>query len=150
MPTALLPLPAPVRGCDGCTLCCKVMAIRGLNKPADSWCQHCEIATGCTIYAERPAGCRTFNCRYLLDPALGEEWKPSVSKLVIVPGGDRVLVHVDHEHPEAWRREPYYSIIKQWSRHTAGLPVFLRIGRRLIAVYPSREVEMSSAGLWPE
>jgi hypothetical protein len=47
--------PSAKRACGDCTLCCKVMAIEALAKPAGSWCRHCKPGQGCAIYAERPA-----------------------------------------------------------------------------------------------
>src|SRR5262249_50752592 len=39
-----------VRGCDGCTLCCKVMEVKEIAKPGGKWCAHCKTGTGCGIY----------------------------------------------------------------------------------------------------
>ena len=39
---------------DGCTACCKILKIRELNKPANTWCKHCNIGVGCGIYDSRP------------------------------------------------------------------------------------------------
>ena len=46
--------------------------------------------------------------------------------------------------PNAWTREPYYGQIKQWAREGAehGRFVFVRIGPRMIAVLPDREVDL--------
>lgn len=49
--------------CDGCTICCKILEIKAINKKAWERCKHCE--NGCTIYATRPAVCREFECAYL-------------------------------------------------------------------------------------
>lgn len=35
--------------CDGCTAWCKVMKVRELDKPANTWCTHCTIDAGCGI-----------------------------------------------------------------------------------------------------
>jgi hypothetical protein len=42
------------RSCGDCTLCCKVMAVEALGKPAGSWCSHCKPGRGCLIYETRP------------------------------------------------------------------------------------------------
>jgi hypothetical protein len=41
---------AASKQCGDCTLCCKVMAIEMLAKPAGAWCPHCTAKRGCTIY----------------------------------------------------------------------------------------------------
>jgi hypothetical protein len=55
----------------------------------------------------------------------------------------RISVHVDPGHPAAWRREPYYSQFKQWSRRFTGqkiLVVFVK--RRVIVVLPDSDVDL--------
>lgn len=56
------------RSCGSCSMCCKVLGIPELDKPADKWCQHCDPGNdGCTIYEDRPPVCRTFECIWLQD-----------------------------------------------------------------------------------
>jgi len=107
----------PGRSCENCTLCCKVLGIPELQKPRDAVCSHCDWTKGCTIYARRPGACRDFDCSYLLSPALGDEWKPTTSHMVLgyMAEADIVLVYTDPDHSGVWRREPYYSRIKKWA-----------------------------------
>ena len=58
------------RACGDCTLCCKVMAIEELAKPAGQWCRHCKPGRGCLIYDSRPAECSAFDCLWLIDAAV--------------------------------------------------------------------------------
>lgn len=108
----------PTRGCGSCTLCCKVLGIEALEKPPGRWCERCKVGTGCSRYEARPAECRDFLCGFLTMPALGENWRPSVSRLVIgFEGGTKaMLIQVDPDRPEAWKRAPYYQQLKEWSR----------------------------------
>jgi len=128
------------RNCDGCTLCCKLMGIKALEKPVGAWCEHCEAGSGCKIYERRPEKCRTFLCGYLANPELGEEWKPSRSKIVLSLSGDgkRVVVNVDPDRPDAWKREPYYSTLKAWARKSQsnGGEVFVAAGPRVFRIDP--------------
>src|SRR5262245_34979797 len=65
------------RQCGDCSLCCKLLNIDELNKPANTWCQHCRPGKGgCSIYADRPPDCRTFACGWLTHPEFGDIWKP--------------------------------------------------------------------------
>jgi hypothetical protein len=138
--------PIAIRGCDGCTLCCKVMAVRELPKPAGTWCQHCKAGTGCGIYDGRPAECRTFMCGYLQLPALSEAWKPSASRLIVSSElmENRINIHVDPGRPDAWRREPFYAEIKQWSRRITPErgQVVVMIGERSIVILPDHDVDL--------
>jgi hypothetical protein len=74
---------APGRTCGTCTLCCKIYAIRELNKPAGRWCVHAERDRGCKIYNERPDTCRGFYCMWRVDATLGPEWKPETAHFVV-------------------------------------------------------------------
>ena len=110
---------AAVRSCGTCTLCCKLFDIRALDKPQFEWCKHCAVGHGCRIYEQRPDECREFNCSWLLDATLGEEWRPSRSKIVLTREGSVIGVHVDPARPDAWRNEPYHSQIRGWAAQSA-------------------------------
>ena len=90
--------------------------------------------------------CRAFYCGYLLSPELGEHWRPSRSKLVVAfkPDGMEIVIHVDPGVPNAWRAEPYYSESRGRAGQAAGTAhtLFVQIGRRIIAVFPDREVDL--------
>jgi hypothetical protein len=138
----------PGRSCGACTLCCKVMGIVALGKPMGVWCRHCS-ESGCTIYGERPRDCRVFYCAWLATAALGEEWRPDRSKLVLAYelGGARIAAYVDPDHPDAWRREPFYSALKQWARAPAPVrQVVACLGRHTVAILPDRDVDLGIVG----
>jgi hypothetical protein len=106
----------PGRQCGSCTLCCKLMAIPELGKPAGIWCSHCAPGKGCNIYEMRPAECRSFLCGWLTTPQLGPEWKPDKSKIVLTRprDGNVITIRCDSGFPDAWRRAPYYQEIMRW------------------------------------
>lgn len=56
--------PAPGRQCGDCTACCTVLEQVELRKPMRCACEHI-VRGGCRIYADRPQGCREFNCLWL-------------------------------------------------------------------------------------
>src|SRR5690348_13326370 len=105
------------RTCGTCTMCCKVFDIPSLAKPEGKWCKHCDIGKGCRIYDTRPDQCRQFVCLWLQDPTLPPEWKPETSKLVmsIWPTTGFIYVQVDPGSPLAWRKEPYFSRLRELS-----------------------------------
>jgi hypothetical protein len=141
----------PVRDCDGCTLCCKLMGVGALEKPKGKWCLHCKIGAGCEIHPTRPEECRTFYCAYTMDREIGDHWKPSESKLILcVLNGDgpgdiaRLEIHVDPSRADAWRQQPYFSEIKAWSKGAAvsNSQVTVHIGAHVWAILPDREVDL--------
>jgi hypothetical protein len=141
----------PVRSCGDCSLCCKVMRIAALDKPPGSWCKHCKPGSGCTIYPDRPQECRDFVCLYLINAELGEEWKPSQSKIVLVSeqDGNRIVAHVDPQRPDAWKQQPYYQQLKQWAAQSVAFrgQVIACVGRRMHMIFPDRDVDLGIVGL---
>jgi hypothetical protein len=128
-------------------MCCKVPPIPELGKPAARWCQHAVIGQGCGIYEERPAVCRRFYCAWMMDPALGPEWKPEKAKFVMFPDHEHkelLNVMVDPAFPDAWIRPPFLAAIKGWvaSGATLGRFALVHVGRQLTAVLPDRVVDL--------
>lgn len=59
---------------NGCGLCCRVMRIQELDKPADVWCEHFKKGKGCGIYASRPGSCASFKCLWLVSQDRSNKW----------------------------------------------------------------------------
>ena len=80
------------------------------------------------------------------DPSLGPEWKPDRAKFVVYlqRNGVHLQVAVDPSFPNAWTKPPYVAQIRRWAAQGAerGRFVFIRIGARMIAVLPDRDVDM--------
>jgi hypothetical protein len=137
------------RSCDGCTLCCKLLNIASLKKPRLVWCEHCSIGVGCGIYADRPGECADFYCTYRVSPQLGEEWKPSLCKMVVnfESANKRVNVSVDPDFAGVWRREPYYSQLKAMALHMLRGQGHLVVweGEDAIVILPDRDVPIGRA-----
>ena len=134
-----------IRPCGSCSLCCKVIGIAALDKPAGQWCPHFARGAGCAIYAEAPSECRQFQCFWSNETLKGDEWKPDRCKLVVWsnrPG--RIIVDVDGDYPNAWRRQPYHGQIRTWSdRRTANpVEVLVRVRGRMIVVFPEAEIDL--------
>jgi len=132
------------RACADCSLCCKIMAIEELDKPAHSWCRHCKPKQGCQIHQTRPSECRTFNCLWLADEHLGQHWRPDRSKLVLTTSEDGIEIRCDPAFPDAWRKEPFRSEIQKLaeSGEVHDVTVLVIIGKRMILVTPDREFDL--------
>ncbi len=139
---------APGRQCGDCTLCCKVMAIEELAKPASAWCPHCEPGRGCRIYPDRPVECRSFSCVWLVNELLEEHWKPSRSKLVLTTSEDGLEVRCDPGFPDACRREPFRSELREWavSGETLDMTVVVIVGQRMTLLTPECEFDLGIVG----
>lgn len=136
----------PGRSCEGCTLCCKLMAVEPLEKPRAVWCAHCDQKSGCRIYEARPEACRIFYCGYRRLAQIDERWFPAKAKLLVnyETAANRVAVHVDPVRADGWRAEPYYSTLKQWARRalTEGGSVVVWIGSRVIVILPEMDRDL--------
>lgn len=88
--------------CDGCTLCCKLLAIPELKKPLNTICSHCTVGVGCKIYQSRPGSCRKFYCRYITDN-LSKALKPDHCHVVFekLPNCVVYLALIDPDYPNA-------------------------------------------------
>lgn len=117
-----------LRPCGDCMLCCKVMAIKELDKPCDKWCQHAARGLetvhkgadglvqigGCKIYDERPDVCRGFNCLWKLG-VLPEEYKPNKIHAVVWASDENppvVVVSIDKSFPGVQKSEPVKTLIE--------------------------------------
>ncbi|MBM3506971.1 MAG: hypothetical protein FJX64_04460 [Alphaproteobacteria bacterium] len=134
------------RSCASCTLCCKVMAVRELNKPRLTWCTHCDKKRGCTQYETRPETCREFYCAWMTTAELGDHWKPLASRMVLVHDRARnwLIVHVDSGRADAWRAEPYLAELRAWARYMVakGGRVFVFQGERVIGLLADGEQDL--------
>ena len=105
-----------MRPCGDCMLCCKVMAIKELDKPCDKWCGHADLVhIGCKIYDERPPVCRGFNCLWKLG-VLPEEYKPNKIHAVVWSSDEDppvVVVAIDKSFPGVRDSEPVKSLIEK-------------------------------------
>ncbi|MES2984017.1 MAG: hypothetical protein V4735_02385 [Pseudomonadota bacterium] len=140
----------PGRSCGDCALCCKILEIKALDKPRDVWCSHCSTRQKCDIYLDRPQTCRNYNCGYMTQPWIGEEWYPRNARMMISFGADgqHMFVQVDPTRADAWRREPYLSQLRQWARlnNPRGQQVIVSLNGRYIVVFPDREVDLGPIG----
>lgn len=128
-------IPVEGRACGDCAMCCKLGAIAEVNKPDGEWCTHCSSHMACDIYESRPEVCRVYYCYFMLS-MLGEEWRPTTAKFMLSMMQDGALyVSVDRARPDAWRKEPYFTNIKHWSKTRR---VVVLVGVKAIAVYPDR------------
>jgi hypothetical protein len=136
------------RQCGECSLCCKVMWIEALSKPVGAWCPHCAPKRGCAIYDGRPSECESFNCVWLVNELLDERWKPSKAKFVLTTSDDGIKLRCDPGFPNAWRREPYYTEIREWAiaGEDSDLTVLIIIGRRMILVTGAHEFDLGIVG----
>ena len=89
------------RQCGGCTLCCKLLPVRELDKPASTRCQHQRFGKGCMVYnkAGMPLCCKLWSCRWLNEEDTAELHRPDRAGYVIDVMPDYVSI-VNNESGE--------------------------------------------------
>ncbi len=88
------------RNCGACGICCTVVGVPQLKKSHYERCIH-QIVNKCSVYKNRPDGCRNFACQWLLG-AMETEDRPDRIKIVfdITDGGDigKIPVAIETEN----------------------------------------------------
>jgi hypothetical protein len=75
------------RECGDCQLCCKLLPVKGINKPALTRCPHQRHHKGCAVYHKPEKGfpweCGLWNCAWLQNIDAAELRRPDRSNYVI-------------------------------------------------------------------
>ncbi len=108
---------ASLKMCGECNLCCKVYDVEDLEKKAGHHCHNSGREGGCGIWGLHPKSCQEFKCLWLKHDDMSGLWRPDNAGFVmrLEAGGRNLILDVDPDRPDAWKREPYYSQIKLWS-----------------------------------
>lgn len=146
------------RQCGGCTLCCKLLPVPTIDKPASTRCRY-QSTKGYAVYHKTgfPRACEVWNCRWLADPDTARLRRPDRAHYVVdvMPDLVRIVdnetgepieiiviqVWVDPAFPDAWRDPALLDYAE-----AAGEALLLRYnsGRAIFAAPPS----MNSSGKW--
>lgn len=131
--------------CGACSMCCYLMAVPDLNKPACVWCEHAERPHGgCTVYNQpeiKPQACTDFACLWLIS-----QFRPRLEQMLPAIRPDRagimfhdardgentLYVHVDPTRPDAWRAPAILDHIQ--FVQSRGCAVHVIIGPRRIVL----------------
>jgi hypothetical protein len=145
------------RSCGDCQLCCRLLPIPPLHKPAGQRCKYQQVRKGCTIYENRPYVCRSWSCRWMADATTAGMPRPDRCHYVIdlsydtaIMGQDRVSclqVWIDPNYPDAHKapelRRYMLLIAEKWRS-----PTIIRWGsRQAMLVFPP---PLTSDGEWHE
>jgi hypothetical protein len=99
-------------------------AMDDFHKPAGQHCPYQKHHKGCTVYKNRPFGCRIWNCRWLVNDDTAGISRPDRSHYVIDIAPDFVTtdeghtipviqIWVDKNYREAWRDPALLGYLKR-------------------------------------
>ena len=149
-----------MRQCGECQLCCKILPVKSIGKPALRRCAHARFGKGCAVYTRRPESCRLWDCLWLRGDDVAELRRPDRLHLIVdmIPDYITLQPHEDPENstnvgvlqiwadpaaPEA-HRDPLF---RTWLNRRREIAI-VRFGskRAFVLCPPSR----SAAGIWEE
>jgi hypothetical protein len=95
----------PGKACGTCSLCCKILEITELAKPAGLWCGDWCASKGCGIYETRPNICHDYECLWKQDRGLSANFRPDRTGTILMedPDSDEYRAVCDPAKPMAWR-----------------------------------------------
>lgn len=130
------------RHCGDCQLCCRLLPVAEIGKPALSRCRH-QCRTGCGIYSTKPVSCAAWSCLWLQGEDTGP--RPDRAHLAVDPMPDYVVarhnetgderkqgvwqVWVDPAYRDAHRAPAFRAWVERTARET-GMAVLIRYGSR--------------------
>lgn len=152
-----------IRTCGECTLCCKLLPVRELNKPAGMRCQHQRHGKGCAIYSRKPPSCAVWSCAWLVDDDAGDLRRPDRAHYVIDIMPDFITatfedapdqrlpvlqIWIDPQHPDAHRDPALRAYIAKRCEQEGGMAALIRYdSSRAFVLFPPA---ISSDGQWHE
>jgi hypothetical protein len=130
---------APGKACGACTLCCSVLEIAELKKPAGPPCPNCRRASGCAIYHDRPQVCRDFECEWLMRRDLPRHLRPDLVGTLLMEDADsdEFRAVCAPEKPLAWRNPLVFARLVALAK--SGRTVVAKAGLLSWRIFPSGE-----------
>ena len=113
---------AAKRQCGSCSLCCTVLRVDELAKPAGQDCVHQRGTSGCGIHETRPPVCRGYACLWL-QGGLEDDERPDRTGGVVdlEPRGASVVLSIRETRPGAFDASPALQAIAE--RFRVSMPV---------------------------
>jgi hypothetical protein len=130
----------PGKACGACSMCCKVLEIEELEKPAGPSCWNCLVGGGCRIYETRPDVCRDFECQWKNDRGMSPQMRPDRVGTILMEDEDTEEYRAvcDPETPFAWRTPLIFQ----------HLVAMAKSGRTVVAKAGLKSWRIRASGEW--
>lgn len=129
----------PGKACGECNLCCQILEIDELAKPAGLLCKDCLLGNGCAIYDDRPQVCRDFECLWKGDRAMAAPLRPDRVGTILMedPDSDEYRAVCDPTRPLAWRTPTVFKHLVAMAK--SGRTVVAKAGLKSWRIHASGE-----------
>ena len=120
-------------------MCCIVLEIEELAKPAGPACPNC-VHPGCAIYAARPQVCRDFECEWLTSRTLPQHFRPDLIGTILMEDSEtgEYRAVCAPSRAMSWRAPRVFAHLVAMAK--AGHTVAAKAGLQAWRVFPSGEV----------
>jgi hypothetical protein len=113
---------AAARRCGTCSLCCTILRVDELAKPAGRDCLHQRGENGCGIHASRPSICRAYRCLWLQGGLEDDERPDRLGGIVdLETTGVGLRLAIREARPGAFEDSPALQAIAE--RYRGSMPV---------------------------
>lgn len=113
---------AATRSCGPCSLCCTVLRVDELAKPAGRDCVHQRGTQGCGIHPTRPPICRSYRCLWLQGGLEDDERPDAIGGVVdLETTGIGLRLAIREARPGAFDASPALQAIAE--RYRGSMPV---------------------------
>lgn len=122
-------------------MCCIVLEIEELAKPAGPACPNCRAEGGCRIYLSRPKVCRDYECEWLRERSLGPRLRPDLTGAILMEDAD------SEEYRAVCRPERPFDWLK--NKHVyQHLVAMAKAGRVVVAKAGLKSWRIYESGRW--
>jgi len=82
--------------CDGCTLCCNLIAVPWMDSSPGKWCKECIPGKGCNIWQTCPDKCKEYECSYRQVEKCSTDLRPDKIKILFEKVSDDIFFGLNH------------------------------------------------------
>lgn len=131
--------------CDGCTMCCLLLPVPWLNKPAGQLCRYCEAGVGCQIFnTALTEECKKFRCAYNQIENAPISLRPDKCKIIFEKVNNEMFLGTMHpDYKNAYKTEVIQKQLMIF--YAKGFSVILAIldNESPLVIYPAKDRKTS-------
>lgn len=122
--------------CGECQMCCVMFNIPDTDSLPDQKCKH-QCESGCAIYTIRPKPCRDYECLWLVDDNIPDEFRPDKLGCIVDIHHSTIgpAIICKQAYDNQYKEKPIADYLTELSRRT-GYWIHVICGSKTEAVFP--------------